>query len=104
MHSDATHLTVRNVPSDVSRALDTERRRHGGSLNQTVIAVLRRALGLTPGVPYDNGLARLAGTWSHAEFQSFEKATAPFEMIDDELWPRGGIKRLGGVSASAKRR
>ena len=68
------------------RALDRERRRAGRSLNATVIDLLRRALGLGAGRRYDNGLARLAGSWSDADLAEFEAAVAPFEEIDEDLW------------------
>jgi hypothetical protein len=77
-------LTVRNVPPDVAEALEREKRRRGESLNQTVIKLLSQGLGV--GTTRSNGLARLAGTWSEEEFQELERAVAPFEEIDDELW------------------
>lgn len=79
----AKHLTVRNVPPRLARALDAERRRRGASLNRTVLDLLDRALG-TGGAT--NGLEALAGTWSRAELARFEKATAEFERVDEELW------------------
>ena len=36
--------------------------------------------------PRSNGLRRLAGTWSEAEFRQFEKNVAPFDEIDEDLW------------------
>jgi hypothetical protein len=56
-------------------------------VNATVILLLRRALGLTHGAEtFDNGLGRLAGTWSANELKAFERATEPFEAIDENLW------------------
>src|SRR5687767_3165098 len=81
----AKHLTVRNVPEDVARALAAERRRSGESLNQTIIELLRRALDANPFAP-DNGLGALAGTWSAEEHAEFEEATRCFEAIDEDLW------------------
>jgi plasmid stability protein len=77
-------LTVRNVPPEVAEALEREKRRRGESLNQTVIELLTQGLGV--GTARSNGLARLAGRWSEEEFQEFERAVAPFEEIDEELW------------------
>lgn len=45
-----------------------------------------QALGLTADQEYDNGLDKLAGSWSQEEFEEFEKNTAVFEQIDEELW------------------
>ena len=80
------YLTVRDVPSDVAKALRSETRRRGKSLNQTVIDLLRQALGLGWDSQRANGLEKLAGTWSQQELDSFERATAIFENIDEEQW------------------
>ena len=77
-------LTIRNVPDDVAAALDEERRLKGASLNQTVIDLLRQALGV--GRTRSNGLAELAGQWSIEEFEAFERATEAFSEIDPEMW------------------
>jgi len=77
-------LTVRDVPPEVAEALEREKRRRGESLNRTVIELLSQSLGV--GTTRSNGLGRLAGTWTEEEFQEFERAVAPFEEIDDELW------------------
>jgi hypothetical protein len=78
------HLKVRNVPSDLAAALDAEKQRRQGSLNQTVIELLRLSLGV--GRKRSNGLARLAGTWTEEEHERFEAAIAVTEQIDEELW------------------
>ena len=80
------HLTVRNVPAELAEALMAEKTRRGGSLNRTVIDLLRRALGLAPDASYDNGLGLHAGDWSQAELQEFEDNTRIFQQIDEEPW------------------
>jgi plasmid stability protein len=80
------YLTVRNLPSDLARALEREKRRRGTSLNQTLLDLLRQSLGLTPGGRRSTGLAALAGTWDAAEEARFEAAIAPTEQVDVELW------------------
>ncbi|HEY3355276.1 MAG TPA: hypothetical protein VGQ83_18645 [Polyangia bacterium] len=80
------HLTLRSIPERLARALKAEAHRRGTSLNQTAKELLQRGLGLDDEVPYDNGLAALAGTWSEAELRDFERATACFEEVDEELW------------------
>ncbi len=79
------HLTIRNVPPDLARRLDDEKRARGRSLNQTVLELLAQALGLAGG-RRSNGIAALAGTWSRAEHDAFERAVAETEQIDEELW------------------
>lgn len=77
-------LTIRNLPPALSEALDREKRRRGKSLNQTVIELLGQGLGAEG--PRSNGLGRLAGGWGEDEFRDFERATAQFEALDEELW------------------
>lgn len=77
-------LTVRNVPEALAEALEREKGRRGESLNQTVLDLLSQGLGVEG--RRSNGLARLAGRWSEAEFAEFQQAVAELEQIDDELW------------------
>lgn len=49
-----------------------------------MIELLGQGLG-TQG-PRSNGLRSLAGNWGEDELREFERATAPFEAIDEELW------------------
>lgn len=79
------YLTIRNVPDDLARRLEDERRVSGRSLNQTVLDLLAQAVGLGRG-RRANGLAELAGAWSAEEQQAFEAAIADTEQIDEELW------------------
>ena len=72
------------MPPSLAEALDREKRRRGKSLNQTVIDLLGQGLG-AQGMR-SNGLGDLAGGWSKDEFRDFERAIAPFEAIDEELW------------------
>ena len=81
-----SHLTIRGLPEEVADRLEAERRRRGESLNQTVIELLRHALGLESGQRYENGLRRFAGTWSEEEFEEFEANTLNFEEVDPDLW------------------
>ena len=80
------NLTVRNVDPDLARALDRERRRTGNSLNQTILDLLKRALGVSRDRTYSNGLKELAGGWTDAEHDEFQEACRDFEEIDEELW------------------
>jgi len=80
------HLTIRNIPPEVAEALEGRRARSRASLNQTVIDLLRRALGARGQGKERNGLASLAGTWTQEEHDQFEAAVAVTEQIDEELW------------------
>ena len=79
-------MTIRNISTELAQALDKERRRRGGSLNRTVLALRRNALGMPNAATHSNGLRRLAGTWSEAEHKQFEQAVAPFGEIDEGMW------------------
>ena len=79
-------MTIRNVSADLAAALEEEKSRRGLSLNRTVLALMQEALGVSDEAERSNGLRRLAGTWTEAEFLEFEEAVRPFREIDEELW------------------
>ena len=79
-------MTIRNIPAELAQALDKERQRRDLSLNRTVLALLRSALGVPSTVTRSNGLRHLAGRWSEAEYERFEQAVAPFGEIDEAMW------------------
>ena len=79
-------MTIRNVPSNLAHALDQERRRRGLSLNRTVLALLRNALGVPSVAVRSNGLRHLAGAWGDEEHHAFERAVAPFGEVDEAMW------------------
>lgn len=81
---NAKHLTVRNLPPELAAALDQARQASGKSLNSTVIAVLERGLGVA--TRRSNGLAKLAGGWTKADAEEFERNTANFSAVDPEIW------------------
>lgn len=80
------YLTVRNIPPDLATALSEEKHKRRLSLNQTVIELLRRSLGVGPGYQRSNGLRKLAGQWTDEEHRQFEDALRVNEEIDEELW------------------
>ncbi len=79
-------MTIRNVPAELAQALEKERRKRGTSLNRTVLALLRNALGVSSQAVPSNGLRQLAGTWSEAEYKQFEQAVAPLGEVDEAMW------------------
>ncbi len=80
-------LTIRNVDTGLSRALTREVKRRGESVNATVLSLLRQALAVDDaGMTKSNGLAKLAGGWSDDDVADFERVTADFARVDDELW------------------
>lgn len=79
-------MTIRSVPAELAAALEDEKQRRGTSLNRTVLALMREALGLSQSGPRSNGLRELAGAWDEDEYQEFTSATRVFERVDEELW------------------
>lgn len=81
-------LTIRKVSGELAMALGSESQLKGQSINQTVLDLLHQALGLGLQGGTDNGLGKLAGTWTENEFSEFKKNTALFEELDPELWEK----------------
>ena len=79
-------VTIRNVPTDLAQALEKERRKRDTSLNRTVLALLRNALGVPNQAVRSNGLRQLAGIWSKAEYKQFQQAVAPLGEVDEAMW------------------
>lgn len=79
-------MTIRNVSPELAQALEKERRKRGISLNRTVLALLRNALGVRSQAVRSNGLRELAGAWSEAEYQQFEQAVVPLGEVDEAMW------------------
>jgi hypothetical protein len=80
------NITLQNVPPELAQALERESMRLHAPLDQTVIALLRRALRVAPAEEKRNGLASLAGTWTADEHTCFEAAVAVTEQLDEDLW------------------
>ncbi len=84
-------LTIRGVEGRLARALRAEARRHGESVNSTVLRLLAEGLRLTPagegaGATRTNGLDRFAGSWAREEAEAFDSALAAQRRIDPEMW------------------
>jgi plasmid stability protein len=79
-------LTLRNVPEEVVEQLSAIAKETHQSMNGAAVLALRRALGLDAGPRRKRDLSAFAGAWKKKEFESFEKATAGFSAIDEELW------------------
>ncbi|MGQ9592654.1 MAG: hypothetical protein ACUVYA_20450 [Planctomycetota bacterium] len=80
------HLTIRDIPPALARALEKEKKRRGTSLNRTVIELLSHGLGVDREGVRRNGLKNLAGSWSPEDQARFDAAVGPFEAVDEGLW------------------
>ena len=58
------------------------------SLNKTILALLRKGLGIEENVKYPvyHDLDSLSGTWSSEDLNEFNEAVSSFSKIDEELW------------------
>lgn len=75
-------LTIRKVPDEIARRLDTLSRDRMQSVNTIVLDILEAAVGESP---RRRRLARYA-TWTEEDRLEFESALAQQRKIDDELW------------------
>ena len=57
--------------------------REGISLNQAALRLMRRGAGLPASRPIGNSLDHLAGSWTKAEAEAFNKELEVFETIDE---------------------
>lgn len=82
------NLSVRGVDELTLRRLKQTAKKQGVSVNRLIADMLNSGSGGTAaGKPVEHGdLDRLAGTWSAREAREFDRATASFEQIDEELW------------------
>ena len=81
-------LTLRNVPEEVvDRLVDLAKETHQ-SMNATAVQALRRCFGLEASPRRKRDLSAFAGSWKKEELDEFEKATAGFKTIDEELWKK----------------
>ena len=81
-------VTLRNIPPKLEQIIQDRGRVRRTSLNKAVIDLLEEHLGgaVTPPTSEHLDLDNLAGIWSVAEANSFEKALAKQRTIDKDLW------------------
>ena len=81
-------ITIHNLEPELEKGITAEAKRLGLSLNKTIKKLLRDSMNLSPekksGKKAD--FSDLAGTWTQEEYDEFEKNTAIFEKIDEEMW------------------
>ena len=78
-------FTVRNIPAMIEGKIRSLAERSGLSLNQTVIHLLETATGGKPEARRRD-LSGIASKWDADEADAFDRATAPFESVDEEVW------------------
>ncbi len=76
-------VTLRDLPASVEAHLRERARIEGRSLSKVASELLAESLGLKEG---RRDLGRFAGAWTAEEAADFDRATASFEEIDEEVW------------------
>ena len=79
-------ITLRGIPEDLKREIQSRARARGESLNKSVIRLLRQAVGLDRPERKKRDLSALAGKWGSREATEFERNVRVFETIDADLW------------------
>lgn len=83
------NLSVRGVAEKSLQRLKQNAKRRGVSVNRLIADMLNAETGIAPAakpLTAQHELDKLAGTWSAAEARAFDKATASFGQVDEELW------------------
>ena len=83
-------ITLRNLPPELSREIESRSQILGLSLNKTVLKLLQEALLPQEDAPLGarrhDDLDELAGSWSEAEAAEFDRSLEAQRQIDPELW------------------
>lgn len=83
-------ITIRDLPREVEKTIRSESKRKGLSLNRVIISLLEKTVGaekrrVQKRVLYHD-LDHLAGTWSRAEAEEFERNLRDQRQIDEDIW------------------
>jgi hypothetical protein len=83
------NFSLRGVDERTAARLRQEAKRQKVSVNALMLRLVKR--GIEAGTTEKRGriyrdLDALAGTWTTAEADAFDKAVADFERVDEELW------------------
>lgn len=84
MKKHARQYTIRNVPTDVDRALRRRARETGQSFNRVALEALANGAG-SPLVPRRD-LSAIAGSLSDGEAKQLDREIRRQRQIDPELW------------------
>jgi len=79
-------LTLRNVPDGVVEHIVATAKESHQSMNATVVQALKRYFGVEANPRRKRDLSAFAGSWEKQDLDEFERATADFGKIDEELW------------------
>ena len=86
MEAKMKQLTLRQLPLEVERELRQRADRNGTSINRTAIDALKKGLNLAPQSRRRRDLSALAGKWTAAEADEFDKNVRDLDGIDEDVW------------------
>ena len=81
-------MTLRGVDDALATLLKSRAAKEGLSVNAFMLKLVKESLGVEKrrrNAGYDD-LDHLAGTWSAKDALDFERVTALFEAVDEDLW------------------
>ena len=87
-------ITIRGISGKVERIVRKQAREKGLSLNKTLVSLLEKSVGVTPGdvkgVGLHHDLDELSGVWAHEDAAAFDRSLQSQRSVDEELWKRTG--------------
>ena len=85
-------LNLRGLDEETAARLKEAARQRGVSVSRHALEILRRGVGLAPRSRTDrhHDLDPLAGTWTSADAEGFERSLSAFEQVDGDLWRCNG--------------
>lgn len=95
------NLSLRGLDAATLARIRSSARRLKVSVNRLIVEALRRQY--APAGRARDAVDRLAGSWSKAEADEFDRAIAQFSKIDPELWV-GETRASYRVKRARKRR
>ena len=81
-------ITLRGVDDTTAKTLKEKAKKEGMSVNSFLLRLVRESLqiGKQKRTVVYHDLDHLAGTWDGNDVIEFERNTAVFERIDEQLW------------------
>ena len=81
-----SQITLRQIPQHLEQKIRAMAQESGRSLNRTIVDLLESCLGLRKEKGRRRDLRSLAGDWTQADVDEFERNTACLEETDEEVW------------------
>nr|HID58907.1 toxin-antitoxin system HicB family antitoxin [Desulfobacterales bacterium] len=89
-------ITVRGIDPDLAERLKRTAADQSKSINQLVLDILRRSLGMEKQKRFTRiykDLDHLFGSWTEEEFRAIQDKITLERKIDEELWDAGAVDR-----------